>query len=163
MEKTCTIIVQMDLFSKVPLAAKWLPVSLCLPQFPLDVRLPGKGNSNSHGAKPVHLIITMIEWIRTNRLLIKNLLSPQTTCRCQGLDHSEWGVGCRRPLSSECGTYKTVKTRFWPWISGHSLQKRSKVIHLRSEAGSQDRFLGLCFSSYTKVYSVIYDSGSVPE
>jgi hypothetical protein len=24
------------------------------------VRLPGKGNSNSHGARPVHLIITMI-------------------------------------------------------------------------------------------------------
>ena len=29
-----------------------------------DVRLPGKGNSNSHGAGPVHLIITMIKWIR---------------------------------------------------------------------------------------------------
>ena len=31
----------------------------------VDVRLPGKGNSNSHGARPVHLIITMIKWIRT--------------------------------------------------------------------------------------------------
>jgi len=31
-----------------------------------DVRLPGKGNSNSHGARPVHLIITMIKWIRTS-------------------------------------------------------------------------------------------------
>ena len=37
----------------------------------VDVRLPGKGNSNSHGARPVHLIITMIKWIRTSRLLIK--------------------------------------------------------------------------------------------
>jgi len=27
----------------------------------VDVRLPGKGNSNSHGARPVHLIITMRE------------------------------------------------------------------------------------------------------
>jgi len=27
----------------------------------VDVRLPGKGNSNSHGARPVHLIITMIK------------------------------------------------------------------------------------------------------
>jgi len=27
----------------------------------VDVRLSGKGNSNSHGARPVHLIITMIE------------------------------------------------------------------------------------------------------
>ena len=47
----------------------------------VDVRLPGKGNSNSHGARPVHLIITMIKWIRTSRLSIKNsrsghVLSP---------------------------------------------------------------------------------------
>jgi len=26
----------------------------------VDVRLPGRGNSNSHGARPVHLIITII-------------------------------------------------------------------------------------------------------
>ena len=36
----------------------------------VDIRLPGKGNSNSHGARPVHLIITMIKWIRTTRLSI---------------------------------------------------------------------------------------------
>ena len=41
----------------------------------VDVRLPGKGNSNSHGARPVHLIITMIKWIRTSRLSIQNSLS----------------------------------------------------------------------------------------
>ena len=40
----------------------------------VDVRLPGKGDSNSHGARPVHLIITMIKWIRTSRLSIKNSL-----------------------------------------------------------------------------------------
>ena len=34
----------------------------------VDVKIPGKGNSTSHGARPVHLIITMIEWIRTSRL-----------------------------------------------------------------------------------------------
>jgi len=28
-----------------------------------------------HGARPVHLIITMIKWIRTSRLSIKNSLS----------------------------------------------------------------------------------------
>jgi len=39
------------------------------------VRLPGKGNTNSHGARPVHLIITMIKWIQTSRLSIKNSLS----------------------------------------------------------------------------------------
>jgi len=38
----------------------------------VDVRLPGKGSSNSHGAGPVHLIITMINLIRTSRWSIKN-------------------------------------------------------------------------------------------
>ena len=32
-------------------------------------------DSNSDGARPVHLIITMIKWIRTRRLSIKNSLS----------------------------------------------------------------------------------------
>jgi len=31
----------------------------------VDVRLPGKGDSTPHDARPVHLIITMIKWIRT--------------------------------------------------------------------------------------------------
>jgi len=35
----------------------------------------GKGNSNSPGAMPVHLIITMLKWIRTSRLSIKSSLS----------------------------------------------------------------------------------------
>jgi len=60
------------------------PLSSCSPLDPLcftgpsrkvDARLPGKGNSNSHGARPVHLIITMIKWIQTSRLSIKNSLS----------------------------------------------------------------------------------------
>jgi len=41
----------------------------------VDVRLPGKGNSNFHGARPVHLIVTMIKWMRTSRLSINNSLS----------------------------------------------------------------------------------------
>ena len=40
----------------------------------VDVRLPGKGNSNSLGARPVHLTITMIKWIRTSRFSMKNSL-----------------------------------------------------------------------------------------
>ena len=40
----------------------------------VDARLPGKGDLNSHGAKPIHLIITVIELIRTSRLSIKNAL-----------------------------------------------------------------------------------------
>jgi len=38
------------------------------------IRLPGKGNSNSHGARPVHRIISTITWIRTSRLSMKNSL-----------------------------------------------------------------------------------------
>ena len=41
----------------------------------VDARLPGKGNSNSHGARPVHPIITTIKWFRTSRLSTKNSLS----------------------------------------------------------------------------------------
>ena len=46
------------------------------------VRLPGKGNPNSHGTRPVHQIITMIKWIRTSSLSIKNALS--SGCGCAG-------------------------------------------------------------------------------
>ena len=41
----------------------------------VDVRLPVKGNSSTHGARPVHQIIAMIRWIRTSRLSIKNSVS----------------------------------------------------------------------------------------
>ena len=50
----------------------------------VDVRLPGKGKSSSHGARTAHLIVTMIEWIRTSRLSIKNSLS----------DGREWPWWC---------------------------------------------------------------------
>ena len=52
-------------------------VDRALPSRKVDVRLPGKGNSNSHGSRPVHLIITMIKWVRTSRLSIKNYLCEQ--------------------------------------------------------------------------------------
>ena len=41
----------------------------------VDVRLPGKGNSNSYGARPVHQIILMRRWTWTSRLSIKRSLS----------------------------------------------------------------------------------------
>ena len=61
--RTCT-------YARMCSCPQGLPMLLC------DVRLPGKGNSNSHGARPVHLIITMTEWIRTSRLSMKNSLCP---------------------------------------------------------------------------------------
>ena len=45
-----------------PMAVKLDQEIRCLP-----LPLPGKGNFKSHGARPVHLIITM-KWIRTSRL-----------------------------------------------------------------------------------------------
>ena len=46
----------------------------------VDVRLPRKGRLNSHGARPVHLIITMMKWIPASRFLIKNALFGQVCC-----------------------------------------------------------------------------------
>ena len=37
-------------------------------------------------------------------------------------------------VSSEHGTYKTVKAKFWPWLSGKSPLTPFKVFPLRSEA-----------------------------
>ena len=59
------------------IAIRFLPISFRN----VDIRLPGKGNSNSHGARPVYLIITMIKWIRTSRLSIKNSLSHLASWR----------------------------------------------------------------------------------
>ena len=61
----------------------------------VDVRLPGKGNSNSHFARSVHLIITMLEWIRTSRLSLKNSLS---LCIPMPSSQFRWGPppGARR-------------------------------------------------------------------
>jgi len=37
----------------------------------VDSRLAGKGKLKSHGARPVHLIISILKWNRTSRLSIK--------------------------------------------------------------------------------------------
>ena len=44
------------------------------------VRQPGKGNSNSLGARPVNLISPMMKWIRTSSLSIPNFLSGRRQC-----------------------------------------------------------------------------------
>ena len=40
----------------------------------VGLRLPKKRNSNSNGARPIHLITSTMKWIRTSRLSIKNSL-----------------------------------------------------------------------------------------
>jgi len=61
----------------------------------VDIRLPGKGDSNSHGARPVHLIIAMIKWIRTSRLSIKNsLFGACVGAECgEVVEGNDWGWG----------------------------------------------------------------------
>ena len=41
----------------------------------------------SHGARPVHLILTMVKWIRTGRLSIKNSLALYRNPNCSILPH----------------------------------------------------------------------------
>jgi hypothetical protein len=44
------------------------------PEQPVDIRLPGNGKTNSHGARLVHQILTMVIWTRTIRLSRTNSL-----------------------------------------------------------------------------------------
>ena len=60
-----------------------------------DIRLPGKGNSNSRGARPVHQIISMMKWIRTSRLPIKYFLSVAGGGSRRTCGFRVQGSGCR--------------------------------------------------------------------
>ena len=73
----------------------------------MDVRLPGNGNSNAHGARPVHLIITMIKWIQTSRLSIKNSLEQEAGVgaplrgRRRGRQSGEVAMGAAPPVRNK--------------------------------------------------------------
>jgi len=64
-------------------------------------------NSNPHGARPVHLIITMIKWIRTNRLSIKNS-SLSGWCLRVGMRGRRWRSNPSGKCSQERLTQGTV-------------------------------------------------------
>ena len=55
--------------------------NVCTPR-KVDVRLSDERNSTPPGARPVHLIITTMKYIRTSRLSIKNSLSVCTRPSC---------------------------------------------------------------------------------
>ena len=78
----------------------------------VDVRLSGKGNSNSHGAWPVHLIISMIKWIRASRLSIKNSLYRRWTGLQSYRSGTTWGSRTRS-RSAARGT-SSSRSRFGP-------------------------------------------------
>jgi len=69
----------------------------------VDISLPGKGNSNSNGTRPVHQIISMITWIRTSRLSTKNSLDFASLGTAYPPPPSPWeinhklGLGTLRP------------------------------------------------------------------
>jgi len=96
----------------------------------VDVRLPGKGNSNSHGARPVHLIITMIKWIRTSRLSINNSLSVSWGFRADSIrTHGEAQRGERRERREKQRERERERESESERCSLH-------VINIRPEAGS---------------------------
>ena len=53
-----------------------------------NARLPGNENANSHGARSVHQIISMIKWIRTSKLSDKKSLSLGFRVRGQPWHHA---------------------------------------------------------------------------
>ena len=63
----------------------------------VDVRLPEKGDSKSHGAGPAHPIITMMKWIRTSKLSLNNSLTHilPVGCRSGVLPHHDVRRSCR--------------------------------------------------------------------
>ena len=63
------------------------------PHRKVDVWLPGKGNSNPHGARPIHQIITMMKWSWASRLSINK--SRSTLRRCSRSSRRGWVFGVR--------------------------------------------------------------------
>ena len=64
------------------MAHGWSTIIISMNKWIRSSDLPGKGDSNSHGARPVHLIIMIIKKIRTSRLSINELcLSARSSKR----------------------------------------------------------------------------------
>jgi len=91
-----------------------------------DVRLPEKGNSNSNGARPVHVIITKIKWIWTSRLSTKTSLSgSRGVMRALFWELIATFSGGNN-LKGPKDFYLKARTRIWPQLSN--------VCHIRSTA-----------------------------
>ena len=75
--------------------AVWGSVPSYRERFSVWGSVPGKGNSNSHGARPVHLIVTTTKWIWTSRLSIKDSLSG-AQCPLTESERAEQGSGFRK-------------------------------------------------------------------
>ena len=94
--------------------------------------LPGKENSNSHGARPVHQIISMIKWIRTSRFSLKNSLS--TTC-----------FGVLRTASKPQTSYMVRATCIYTvWKKLWSHVCRGKNVERKQHSAENVELLGRC-------------------
>ena len=58
----------------------------------VDIRLPGKENSSSHGARPAHQTISMIKWVRTSMLSFPLPALPTGTKVESGTSESKSGT-----------------------------------------------------------------------
>ena len=111
----------------------------------VDVRLPGKGNSNSHGSRPVHLIITMIQWTPTSGLSMKNSLSTSDSVRFGvnrlmrpgSISPGHWRVCTTRPFAIHV-VDRTLSTRVRQSYRGTSLIRNSAPLgpYSRNRGGS---------------------------
>jgi len=77
------------------------------------MRLPGKGNSNHHGARPVRRIILMMKWIWTRMVSIKNSL-PLTRRRAWSIEAWYRGTLFIRN-SAPLGPYSKTMPRALRW------------------------------------------------
>ena len=98
----------------------------------VDVKLPGKGNPNSHGTKPVHLIIKMMKWIRTSRLSINNSFSLKRH------HHRMGGRGKRtsRPLQGHLAHKTPPPPLGPPWEPRHGPTVGSYGVGVSYERGT---------------------------
>ena len=73
---------------------------------------PSKRNSNSCGARPVHLIITMLQWIRTSGLSIKESLSltPQPSQRYTAAEVAQFMARVDEPHPGQVLTHHLCDT-----------------------------------------------------
>ena len=128
----------------------------------VDIRLPGKGNSNSHGSRPVHYNDLDDKWIRSSRLSKKNSLSAH---RANGLEFEAVGLGigdCPTPGISvgDCPTGGRLWHRGDFLLVDHAEQLRHHAI---SNSGFVSRVFDFSFQvpdfNFESRFSVLRFSG----
>ena len=114
-------------------------ISALLLEFPLKVslnlspnpcisgwRAEGSGGRTSHGARPVHLIITMIKWIRTSRFSMKISLSHTVSGEDEALV----------PVLVVHDVYQDVQRVFLAFQRWVFQQRQHQIVYLMRVQGS---------------------------